>query len=172
MPGAGVVVAGDQAPQRFIAADGHGERRRQPHIARKLGTHQRDAPQRAISHVQRFAGIRIQQRNHLGKSVRYVWDRPYPGLGKHIACRLGNVFGRIVLAQPGRQPGAPAFSHYLAMTIGMKLVHHHSIMAGELADFSGYRVTKLLQGAGSLKSCNCFFNQRVIVWMGCIAVAC
>ncbi|MDB5920947.1 MAG: hypothetical protein JWR40_5181 [Massilia sp.] len=59
-----------------------------------------------------------------------------------ISRRFGNVFGRVVQAEPRRQGVTPALGEYLAMPIVVKLVDHHAVKARQCVDIVGDHIAE------------------------------
>ena len=60
------MVASDQPPQVAAAAQRHRQTRANAHVLQVLGVQQGHAAQRAMRHVNRLAGVGVDQRRHLG----------------------------------------------------------------------------------------------------------
>ena len=160
---AAVVVAGNQPPQHVVAAQRHRQASRHTHVLQVFGVHHRHAAQRAKRHVHRLASVGVDQRHHFGQRAVDVGHRANPRLGKNIACRFRNVLGRVMHAQPGRQIALTAFCKNLTVVIGVKLIDHHAVEAGQQADLIGKCLAKRLHSAHGLQPGYRFFDDRVVV---------
>ena len=159
-------MADNQAPQRAIDQDGHDQRRGHAHVGQVFGVHHRRTAQRAMRHVQRFAGVRVGQRHQLHQRAGSILKRTNPKPAENLTGGLRNIGRRIVQAQPAGQVVPFALGKHLAMLVGMKTVHHDPVQPGHAAYFRGHSFAKSAQAGGRLQAANSSLDQGKVISLG------
>ena len=108
----------------------------------------RDAAQPDDTQIQRVSRSARQQWNRL---VAHVGDHPKVVQEIKLACLCGYVRGGIVLPQERRCFRLTLFGDNLAMTVRMKAIGHHTVIAGEVLDLGRSYLAQGCDGGGGLQ---------------------
>jgi hypothetical protein len=111
--------------------------------------HQRDAAQDAVAQVKNVISVRIGTERR--RNVIHVRDYPdqvaqvkRPGLARNVARRK-------MMTEKGMHVGPPVLGQNRARAIAQKVVDHHPVIAGQLAELRRSHVAERLQIGRPLK---------------------
>ena len=140
-----VVMTGNQPPKRTVAQYRHRQGGGHTHVLQVLGVHHRCAAQRAMGHFQRALRVRVEQGHHLAQLALGVGQGAHADALEDLARRPGDVTRRVAQPPPRSEVFAARVGHHLAAGVGMKVVDHRPVEAGDAARLARHHIAKLRQ---------------------------